>query len=217
MRSTIKIVTLGLLISCIFIRCNGARNTDGEVSEEKTQPRSGALDSIKNLNNLEDEASKMEAMQAALKNLPKLSAEELKAFFPDELNGWKRTAYAGGDQAFGVNVSSGDAVYDAGDKELMLHLTDGAGETGAAIVSLAAMRHAMESEKESAYDVSKNEEINGVRAATRETKPQQEGNVIDADINFVYKDRYLIKLEGDGFSLDELKDVVRTLDYRALK
>lgn len=218
MNHTMKLLGLGTLATCIFIACGGGNGSDGATqSEGERTSLSDAVNGVKNLDNLQDGATKMETMQAELKNIPKLSSEDLKAFFSEELNGWKRTAYSGGNQAYGVNVASGNAVYDAGDKELMLNLTDGAGETGAAIVSLAAMGLAMDSEKDTDYDVSKNEVVNGLRASTRETKPQQEGNVIDSDISFIYKDRYLIKIEGDGFTLNELKEVVGKLDYSVLK
>ncbi|WDF70764.1 hypothetical protein PQ465_10390 [Sphingobacterium oryzagri] len=216
MKQRVKLLALSTLAVALFVNCTNRSGSDNGTENSTLDSNSLSNTGVNNAD-LEDETTKMEALQATLKNVPPLSGEEVASFFPEELNGWSRTAYSGGAQAYGVKVASGNAVYDAGDKELMLHLTDGAGETGAAIVSLAAMGLAMDSEKDTDYDISKNESVHGFRASTRETKPQQAGNVVDSDINFVYKDRYLIKLEGDGFSLDELKDLVGKLDYSALK
>ncbi|TDS12876.1 hypothetical protein [Sphingobacterium paludis] len=198
------------LSTSMLIACNGGR--------ESTQDQHDSTTRINTTGNLQDGASKMEEVQAKLKNITKLTNEELKAFFPEDLNGWRRAAYSGGNQAYGVDVASGQAVYEApDDKELMLTLTDGAGETGAAVVSLMAMSLTMDAEKDSEYEVTKNKDVQGYRASTRETKPQQEGSVVDSDITFVYKDRYLVKLEGDGFKLDELKDIVGKLNLSVLQ
>jgi len=204
------------LSTSMLVACNGGKGS--AESNEETDQSTKQVDAVGSLDNLQDGASKMEAMQAELKNITKLTNEELKAFFPENLNGWRRSAYSGSNQAYGVDVASGNAVYEApDDKELMLTLTDGAGETGAAVVSLMAMSLTMDSEKDSAYEMTKNEDVQGYKAATRETKPQQEGSVVDSDITFIYKERYLIKLEGDGFKLDELKDLVGKLNFAVLK
>ncbi|MFD2969014.1 hypothetical protein [Sphingobacterium bambusae] len=217
MMNVSKFAWVMTLSTSLFVACSGGKGT-GQSEQEDTQEGTSVVEGLGNLGNLQDGASKMEEMQAQLKNVTKLSNEELKAFFPENLNGWRRSAYSGGNQAYGVDVASGNAVYEAqDDKELMLTLTDGAGETGAAVVSLMAMGLTMDSEKDSDYEVTKNEDVHGYRASTRETKPQQEGSIVDSDITFIYKDRYLVKLEGDGFKLDELKDLVGKLNFSALK
>ncbi|WP_437919518.1 hypothetical protein [Sphingobacterium sp. LRF_L2] len=211
---------LALAVSGIFmIGCgtNNSENDGGRSNDENTSAASDIVSGVKNLDNLKDGASKMEAMQNQLKNATKLNTEELKAFFPETFNGWRRIGYSGGSQLYGVDVATASAVYDAGEKELHISLTDGAGEAGAAIVSLMAMGLAMDSEKESEYDKEKNEVIGGHRAATRESKIQQEGDVVDSEISFIHNDRYLIKLDGDGFPLTDLKEIVGKIDYNILK
>ncbi len=217
MMNVSKFAWVMTLSTSLFVACSGNKEK-GQSEQADTAEGTSVVQGLGNLGNLQDGASKMEEMQAQLKNITKLSNEELKAFFPENLNGWRRSAYSGGNQAYGVDVASGNAVYEAqDDKELMLTLTDGAGETGAAVVSLMAMGLTMDSEKDSDYEVTKNEDVHGYRASTRETKPQQEGSVVDSDITFIYKDRYLVKLEGDGFKLNELKDLVGKLNFSALK
>lgn len=217
MMNVSKFAWVMTLSTSLFVACSGNKEK-GQSEQADTAEGASVVQGLGNLGNLQDGASKMEEMQAQLKNITKLSNEELKAFFPENLNGWRRSAYSGGNQAYGVDVASGNAVYEAqDDKELMLTLTDGAGETGAAVVSLMAMGLTMDSEKDSDYEVTKNEDVHGYRASTRETKPQQEGSVVDSDITFIYKDRYLVKLEGDGFKLNELKDLVGKLNFSALK
>lgn len=217
MRKQFKYAWVLALSTTMLLGCNAGSESKDSDQEDAGRNMSAAKDSG-SLDSMQDGAAQMELQQANLKKLTKMSNEEVESFFPETLNGWRRSAYAGGNQAYGVDVASGYAVYEAqDDKELMLTLTDGAGETGAAIVSLMAMGLTMESEKESEYEVTKNEHVHGFRAATRETKPKQEGNVVDSDIAFIYKDRYLIKLQGDGFKLDELKDIVTKLPIEVLK
>eukprot|EP01132_Coremiostelium_polycephalum_P009868 gene9868-12102_t len=61
---------------------------------------------------------------------------------------------------------------------------------------------------------SKTTEINGLRAITEDTKS---GESISSSIKYLYKDRYSIGLDGQGYSLSELETYMKALHTSALK
>lgn len=113
-----------------------------------------------------------------------------------------------------AGMSAIQAEYGDDNKNVKISILDGAGETGSAVVSLMAMTLSMDAESESNGTKSKTTEINGLRAITEDTKS---GESISSSIKYLYKDRYSIGLDGQGYSLSELETYMKALHTSALK
>lgn len=190
--------------------CLAACGNKERSGDDDGQTKGDIMSTVKNLNELKNSANKIEEVQAKLSQAVPISNDALRQFFPETLNGWRRTEYAAGNPLYTVELTEGRAIYAEGEKEIGLQLTDGAGEMGSSIVSLAAAGLLSDFEKETAYDITKHEKVNGIVAATKETK-NHENQPQEASITFVYHDRYLVKLEGTGVTLAELKKIVPAL------
>ncbi|WP_270088880.1 hypothetical protein [Sphingobacterium sp. SYP-B4668] len=211
-----------VLATSIFLlsACGGNKSNDsGESTTEESGGISDVISGVKNLDNLKDGANKMEEMQGKLKGLTSLTNDELKAFFPETLEGLKRTSISVGNNEMFGNVATGNATYaDENGKEITVKLMDGAGELGSGIISLIAMGYQMDNESESGNRVEKTHEFNGKRAKTEEVK-ENDGtqDYYTSAIGFIEKDRYSVELRGQHFSLSELQKGMDKLNYGALK
>lgn len=205
---------LGLLVAS----CGNSKSSEGsEDAKEKEAGISDVVKGVSNLDNLSDGAKKLEDLQAKLKSEKPLSSEELKAFLPESLDGLKRTSYSGGSM-YGAEVVSGEATYTVDNqKEIKVNIIDGAGETASAIVGLAQMGFMVDSEKITDTEIEKTGEFEGKRAKTTDSKGEEGSTAKSSEISYLEKDRYLITLRGNGYSLDELKGFLTKLNLSALK
>ncbi len=208
------ILGLGLLVAS----CGNSKSSEGsEDTKEKEAGISDVVKGVSNLDNLSDGAKKLEDLQAKLKSEKPLSSEELKAFLPESLDGLKRTSYSGGSM-YGAEVVSGEATYTVDNqKEIKVNIIDGAGETASAIVGLAQMGFMVDSEKITDTEIEKTGEFEGKRAKTTDSKGVEGSTAKSSEISYLEKDRYLITLRGNGYSLDELKGFLTKLNLSALK
>ncbi|MGJ1403170.1 hypothetical protein [Sphingobacterium siyangense] len=205
---------LGLLVAS----CGNSKSSEGsEDAKEKEAGISDVVKGVSNLDNLNDGAKKLEDLQAKLKSEKPLSSEELKAFLPESLDGLKRTSYSVGSM-YGAEVVSGEATYTVDNqKEIKVNIIDGAGETASAIVGLAQMGFMVDSEKITDTEIEKTGEFEGKRAKTTDSKGVEGSTAKNSEISYLEKDRYLITLRGNGYSLDELKGFLPKLNLSALK
>lgn len=205
---------LGLLVAS----CGNSKSSEGgEDAKEKEAGISDVVKGVSNLGNLSDGAKKLEDLQAKLKSEKPLSSEELKAFLPESLDGLKRTSYSVGSM-YGAEVVSGEATYTVDNqKEIKVNIIDGAGETASAIVGLAQMGFMVDSEKITDTEIEKTGEFEGKRAKTTDSKGVEGSTAKSSEISYLEKDRYLITLRGNGYSLDELKGFLTKLNLSALK
>jgi len=181
--------------------------------EEKSTGVGSVVEGVSNLNKMSNAAEKMEEQTNALKKMTPLTNEELKTVVPETLGGLTRKSFSAG--ALGTTgLSSIDATYGDDTKYVKVGVMDGAGETGSALVSLMAMTLSMDSESESNGTKTKTTEVNGIRSVTEETKTDQS---VRSSIKYLYKDRYSISLEGEGYSLSELEGFMKSLNTGALK
>ena len=191
--------------------------SSNEKKEEKTAESSGGgiVENVGNLSKMSGAADKMEEMGKKLKGLTPLTNAELKAVVPETLNGLKRKSFSAGGAAIS-GISTVEAEYGADDnsKTIKVMIMDGAGESGSAVVSLLSMTLSMDTESEADGKVTKTAEINGVRTQTEDSKSEQSAS---SSIKFLYKDRYSVSLDGNGYSLSELESFRKALDLSALK
>ena len=143
-----------------------------------------------------------------------ITNDELKAIFPEILAGMKRNSFSVGEaQMMGVN--SGQASYSDGEgKSVEVSVMDGAGETGAAMVSMYVMTLSMETEKETETGYTKTTKFKGNRATVTENKDDDR---VNSEITTLVSDRYIVTLDASGMSLRELESVFDELNLKSLK
>lgn len=201
-----------LLGSLFFLASCGGENKSNEGNNDEGTSLSDVVKGVSNLDNLGDAAKTMEDLQSKLKTETPVSAAVLKEFLPETFEGLKRTSYSSG------NLTSAEAVYTVNDqKDLKISVTDGAGEAGSAIVGLSQMTFMMDNEQISDTEVERTGLFEGRRASTKERKAVENSTNQSADITFIEKDRFLIQINGNGYSLDELKGVINKLNFSILK
>ena len=126
--------------------------------------------------------------------------------------GNKRTEYSSGQAAI-LQVSMGEAKYknSDGQKSVEIKITDGAG-VGSSIVTgiMFTLQSDMEKETETGFE--KVTEINGVKMLV---KQDTSGETTDSSLKFLYKNRYLIEVDGD-YPVDELSRSISEIKLSTL-
>ena len=191
-----------------------ACSKEEKVKEEKTGGLSDLISTAKNYSTINNSLQDVNKNIENLKNLIPLTNEELKAVLPEQLLGLKRKELSVGDNAM-MNLSTAEAKYaDEDNKRIKVEIVDGAGETGSAMVSIMVMGLNVNKEKTTESGFEKSTEINGVKSIVSENKY---GDNIKSKIQTVVKNRYLVILEGEGFTYEELKNTLGELNNSALK
>lgn len=185
-----------------------------KVKEEKTGGLSDLVSTAKTYGKMGSSMQDVTKNIENLKNIPPLTNDELKAVLPEILLGLKRKELSVGDNAM-MNLSTAEAKYSDDDgNRVKVEIVDGAGETGSAMVSIMMMGLNVNKEKTTEFGFEKSTEINGVKSIVSERK---EGENINSEIQTVLKNRYLVTLKADGFSYEQLKSALSTLNNSALK
>lgn len=185
-----------------------------KVKEEKTGDLSDLVSTAKTYGKMGSSMQDVTKNIENLKNIPPLTNDELKAVLPEILLGLKRKELSVGDNAM-MNLSTAEAKYSDDDgNRVKVEIVDGAGETGSAMVSIMMMGLNVNKEKTTEFGFEKSTEINGVKSIVSERK---EGENISSEIQTVLKNRYLVTLKADGFSYEQLKSALSTLNNSALK
>lgn len=183
----------------------------------KTEKSGGLSDLVSTAKNYSKINSSMEDVGKNIENLKALTPltnDELKAVLPEIILGLKRKELSVGDNAM-MNLSTAEAKYaDEEGKRVKVEIIDGAGETGSAMVSIMMMGLNVNKEKTTETGFEKSVEINGAKSIVSENK---NGEEIDSKIQTVLKNRYLVTLTADGFTYEQLKSALSTLNNSALK
>lgn len=185
-----------------------------KVKEEKTGGFSDFVSTAKTYGKMGSSMQDVTKNIENLKNIPPLTNDELKAVLPEILLGLKRKELSVGDNAM-MNLSTAEAKYaDDENRRVKVEIVDGAGETGSAMVSIMMMGLNVNKEKTTEFGFEKSTEINGAKSIVSEYK---NGEDINSEIQTVLKNRYLVTLKADGFTYEELKSALSTLNNSALK
>ena len=185
-----------------------------KVKEEKSGGLSEMITTAKNYNKVSSSMQDVTKNIENLKNIPPLTNDELKAVLPEQLLGLKRRELSVGDNAM-MNLSTAEAKYaDDNNKRIKVEIIDGAGETGSAMVSIMMIGLNVNKEKTTETGFEKSTEINGVKSIVSEDK---NGDRINSKIQTVLKNRYLLTLNADGFTYNELQKSLGELNMSALK
>lgn len=142
-----------------------------------------------------------------------LAPNEIKAFLPEKLAGFKRESISvERNGVMGVQVSTGRARYrDANDNRLDLEITDMGGAKG--IMALAGFA-GVESEKQTEYGYEKTYKQDG-----RLVNESWDSNSHRGEFGIILGDRFSVKLSGNGEGLDmnALKSALSSLNLAGLE
>ncbi|PSR14891.1 MAG: hypothetical protein DA408_05500 [Bacteroidetes bacterium] len=134
----------------------------------------------------------------------------LKAILPPRLLGLERMSHTGEKSAaFGFGMSQAEARYGEGAKILKVQVVDG-GSSGIANLGLAAWSQ-IELDKETADGYERTTEIDGFKAFEKWNKKTGSGELL-----WLYKNRFLITVQGAGIAADDLRKALHRLDYKDL-
>ena len=191
-----------------------ACSKEEKVKEEKSGGLSDLVSTAKNYGKVSSSMEDVTKNMENLKNIQPLTNDELKSVLPETLLGLKRKELSVGDNAM-MNLATAEAKYaDEENKRIKVDIIDGAGETGSAMVSIMMMGLNVNKEKTTEFGFEKSTEINGVKSIVSETK---NGEGVTSEIQTVLKNRYLVTLNADGFSYEELKMALGEFNTSALK
>ena len=183
-------------------------------SEKESTSIGDVFNGVKTMNTLSNSMEDIQKNTERLQKLTPISNDELKAVLPETLLGLPRVSFSVGDNSM-MKISSADAEYkDENNKNIKLKVLDGAGETGSAMISILMMGLTSNSEKTTQDGFEKMGDFNGTKAQIKETKRE---SGVDSEINYILKDRYMITIEGDGYTTEELKKVMDLINGSSLK
>ncbi|MFC6267820.1 hypothetical protein [Frigoriflavimonas asaccharolytica] len=202
-----------LLLSCSLLFLANCGKKEDKVEEDSTSI-SDVFNGAKNLNNLSNSLEDIQKETEELKKLAPISNDALKAVMPETVMGMKRTSISVGDNSM-IQMSSAEAEYTGEEnKKVKITVMDGAGETGSAMISMMKMGLATNSEKTTDTSFEKMGEFNGVKASIKE---RNKDTFVDSEIQYILKSRFLVTIEGNGYTTDELKVVMDTINSSDLK
>lgn len=212
--SSTKLILGYMLAVGMLVSCNNANNTSNTVADRDFK------DSIEDKVNaaIQDAQNAVSDLKVDVSHLTSANAiarETLQQVFPSSLGGITR-AVLEVDDASEVNFSKIKSDYEqAGNpKSIHLKITDGAGNKGSRELSEAIREIQSGRAKTERDEYEKSATILGHNAWVKE---KTAANDKEAEIKLIHADRYLIEIEGDGFSLAELTDILKEIDLSSLK
>lgn len=209
-----KYLFTGLLAGILLASCGGSKSSKEESNENASPSLSEAVTGLKNLNKLADAASDIEKVQQKLAKTTPLSNDQMKALLPETLTGMNRSRFSvGSAMAVGMNMAEADYSKEQ-ENDINLTIVDGAGETGAGIVSGTLLSLSMEREEQTESGFSKTTTIGGHRASVNEDKGE---GWINSEIIVVVSDRYIVTLSSSTLELKELEKAFQALDLNKMK
>jgi hypothetical protein len=182
----------------------------GKAQGELKIPGGGSVD----LGKLEAASKQMEAASKQLQGgavaVKATDPELLKSFLPPQVGGYSRTDVStGSGGAAGVEGSSAEGAYSAGETSFRLTVTD-MGAAGA----LAAMAGAfnVQSSQESDGRYEKVGKVDG-----RMTMEEYDQSSKHGEYSVLAGDRFMVQAEGDGVDINTLKAAVKSVGLERLE
>ncbi|SRR5258706_5045692 len=184
-------VTLSLLIAC---------NSHKSKITTATDEAQSSADLIT------DDTDAIQKRLEQMKKLPPLSADQVKALFPEELAGIKQSDYT---RINNEGYEAGEATYHSDDgKEVHLTIFDCVGDAGIGKYNIMYQAYInMESGDENGYK--KTVDFNGDKAIESYDKKEDKYGIL-----FTSGNRLLVNAEGEKMGLDTLKQAAGGLNFK---
>ena len=190
----------------LLASCNNKKpDNSGDNTGNK---ESGSVnDMIKdNMENMASTGNDMQKKIEALQKLPPLSVEELKKVLPDELFGVQKSNYSA---SVMVGVGQVSARYKLTDNSnIKISVFDCTGPMGVGIYSAQFMTlYNFEQEDDNGY--TKSTTFDGKKAIEQFKKHNNE-----YQITYFTGERYLVTLEGENTTMDQLKTASKSISLK---
>ncbi|KQS33015.1 hypothetical protein [Dyadobacter sp. Leaf189] len=196
---TQPIFALLLSASLILGGCNGKDNAADEA--DSTETASGALQAL---------TDKAKAMGNG-ETVDPVDFRKLKDLLPGKLIGLKRVESSGEKSgAMGFTVSTAQATYKNGDTNLEIEIVDTGGIAGVSTMALATWSMA-DIDKETATGYEKTTTLEGYKAFEKYDTQSKSG-----EINILVADRYVVNVEGNNLTIDQLKEALSSIGLAEL-
>ncbi len=207
-----------LILSLIIIAgCSKEENKEPRESESakvKEETGSTAKTGIKDLDNFVDNMKDVQKAMEEGKKFEVVDFRELKALLPEVLGDLKR-ADARGEKtgAMGFTVSKAEADYNSEDysKSINIEISDTSGATGfAGIASWGWAMTDIDREDDTGYEKTIN--YKGNKALERYNNQDRSGS-----IEIMIARRFMMSVNGNGVSMDEIKNAADKIDIGKLE
>ncbi|GGM75196.1 hypothetical protein GCM10010967_03460 [Dyadobacter beijingensis] len=192
-----------------FLSCALLLSGCGSSKEEKEAEEKAAADSPADaLQAIADKAKEMGDREA----VDPVDFRKLKDLLPEKLAGMSRTEATGEKSgAMGFTVSTAQAKYQgSSDDRLNIEIVDTGGIAGVSTMALAAWSIA-EIDKETTTGYERTTKIEGYKAFEKYNNESKSG-----EINVLVADRYVVNVEGDNVSVDQLKEALKGINLSDL-
>ena len=194
---------LGLTFAAVLLlaSCGNKEENTSEQIEESENP----ADALQALADKAKEMGKREAVDP-------IDFRKLKELMPENLIGLKRTEATGEKSgAMGFTVSTAQARYEGeNNASLKVEIVDTGGIAGVSTMALATWSMA-EIDKETTDGYEKTTQLEGYKAFEKYNNTDKSG-----EINVLVADRYVVNVEGDNVSVDQLKEALKDIDLKEL-
>ncbi|MCE7061834.1 hypothetical protein [Dyadobacter sp. CY343] len=195
---TSSILSLAFSLTLLFTSC-GKKDNQAEEAESPTDALQAFADKAK-------EMGKRETVDP-------IDFRKLKELMPEELIGLKRIEATGEKSgAMGFTVSTAQARYK-GDKDesIVIEIVDTGGIAGVSTMALATWSMA-EIDKETADGYEKTTQLDGYKAFEKYNSTIKAG-----EINVLVADRYVVNVEGNNISVEQLKEALKDINLVKLE
>lgn len=186
-----------LISSCV-------KKQDEQEGNEKEADKS-AVDALQAF---ADKAKEMGSREA----VDPIDFRKLKELMPEKIAGMSRTEATGEKSgAMGFTVSTAQAKYKGdGDENLDIEIVDTGGIAGVSTMALAGWSMA-EIDKETTSGYEKTTKIEGYKAFEKYDSNEKSG-----ELNVLVADRFVVNVQGNHITVDQLKDALKDLDLTKL-
>lgn len=180
----------------------------GKSQEEKQAEEKAAANSPADaLQALADKAKEMGDRKA----VDPVDFRKLKDLLPEQLAGLSRIEATGEKSgAMGFTVSTAQAKYKGPDSSLDIEIVDTGGIAGVSTMALAAWSIA-DIDKETTTGYERTTSLDGYKAFEKYDNESKSG-----EINVLVADRYVVNVQGDNVSVEQLKEILKTIDLSKL-
>jgi len=217
------LVVIGVMAMAFFTTC---KKETREKFKEAKQGISNTTTILKNAKNAQKDIEK-------LKDATPLTNEQLKEWLPDTIDAMKRTGFKAG-QAIYANLASIEGKYDTPEeastitndtgermlnpnkKSFKIQVMDGAGPTGSMMIASLNMLSRLDMEEDTEYHHKKTVTVGKIRALQTYKKPRSQTAAPRTELQFVYKGRLGVIVNGTNMSLEETWKTVIGLNLDAL-
>ncbi|MCE7069220.1 MULTISPECIES: hypothetical protein [Dyadobacter] len=197
-----------VLASAMLLSSCGGKQEEKEGAEQEGAEQEADKSAVDALEAFADKAKEMGSREA----VDPIDFRKLKELMPEKIAGMSRTEATGEKSgAMGFTVSTASAKYKGeGEESLNIEIVDTGGIAGVSTMALAGWSMA-EIDKETTTGYEKTTKIEGYKAFEKYDNEGKSG-----EVNVLVADRFVVNVQGDHITVDQLKNALKDLDLAKL-